>query len=361
MSNADLANLVLAGHLKDSEYYSKLVETLATLEVSDETTAVLINSFYQQRLLKEISLSAYDLTEGKGSIDSFNDLLSKFTSEKPEDEDEEPPFVTDDLEQLLNETYRQPGLRWRLNTLNRMLGSLRPGKFGFIFARPETGKTTFLASETTFMASQLSEDDGPIIWINNEEEHNTVKIRCYQAALGCSLAQLNSNPAAAREAFLKTTKGKHLILNTVGSISKRQVEAIVRKYKPSLVVFDQIDAIQGFEADREDLRLGAIYQWARDLGKEVRYATIGVCQADGSGEGQKWLTMGNVANAKTSKQAMADWILGIGKTNDVGYEALRYLHASKNKLEGDPDTEPGLRHGKMEVLIKPEVARYADI
>jgi KaiC/GvpD/RAD55 family RecA-like ATPase len=356
-----LANLVMATPRKDPEYYEKLFENLATLEVSDITTGVLINSFYEQRLLKEISLTAYDLTEGKGSIESFNELLKKFTSDKTEVSEDETEFVSDDLDQLLNETFRQPGLRFRLQTLNRMLGSLRQGDFGFIFARPETGKTTFLASETTYMASQLGEDSGPVIWFNNEEAHNKVKIRCYQAALGCSLAQLNSNPAAAREAFLKTTKGKHLIPKTTGSINKRQVEAIVRKYKPSLVIFDQIDKIVGFEADREDLKLGAIYQWARELGKEVGYATIGVCQADGSGEGQKWLTMANVANAKTSKQAEADWILGIGKTNEMGYEMLRYLHASKNKLAGDPDTDPSLRHGKCEVLIKADVARYADL
>jgi len=358
---ADLANLVLSSPLKDADYYKQLLSNLETLEVSELTTSVLIDSFYQQRLLKEISLVSYDITEGRGNIDALNKLLAQLQQPTSTDNRDEVDFVSDDLEQLLNETYRQPGLRWRLNTLNRMLGSLRGGDFGFIFARPETGKTTFLASETTYMSQQLPDDAGPVIWFNNEEAHNKVKIRCYQAALGASLAQLNSNPVAARNAFMEATKGKHLIPKTPGSISKQYVEAVCRKYRPSLVIFDQIDKITGFDADREDLKLGAIYQWGRELGKELNYATIGVCQADGSGEGQKWLTMANVANAKTSKQAEADWILGIGKTNDVGYETLRYLHASKNKLAGDPDSDPALRHGRMECLINPAIARYEDI
>jgi hypothetical protein len=104
-----------------------------------------------------------------------------------------------------------------------------------------------------------------------------------------------------------------------------------------------------------------MYQWAREIAKDLDCAVIGVCQADGSGEGQKWLTMGNVANAKTAKQAEADWIVGIGKVADVGYENLRYLNASKNKLAGDEDTDPTLRHGKREVLIRAEIARYEDI
>jgi hypothetical protein len=139
------------------------------------------------------------------------------------------------------------------------------------------------------------------------------------------------------------------------------VERVCRRYKPKLVIFDQIDKITGFEADREDLKLGAMYQWAREIAKDLDCAVIGVCQADGSGEGQKWLTMGNVANAKTAKQAEADWIVGIGKVADVGYENLRYLNASKNKLAGDEDTDPTLRHGKREVLIRAEIARYEDI
>ena len=88
---------------------------------------------------------------------------------------------------------------------------------------------------------------------------------------------------------------------------------------------------------------------------------LAVCQADVSGEGKKWLTMDNVANAKTAKQAEADFILGIGKTHNVTEEYMRFFHLSKNKLPGDLDTEPDLRHGQQTVKINPEVARYEDL
>ena len=359
---SDLANLLFSHKHKDVEYYEGVIANLEKLDVSTQTTSVLLQSFVENKLLKEISLAAYDVTEGRLSKDKFNALLDQFTAEKDTQiSEEEFEFISDDIEELLTETFRKPGLRWRLNTLNKMLGSLRGGDFGFIFARPETGKTTFLASETTYMAEQLSEESGPILWCNNEESGSKVKIRCYQAALGASLAAINSNPAAARVAYNKKTKGKHLIYNNVGSISKTTVEKLCRRYKPSLLIFDQIDKITGFEADREDLKLGAMYQWARELAKEFDCPIIAVCQADGTGEGQKWLTMGNVANAKTAKQAEADWIVGIGKVPDTGYEAVRYLHASKNKLAGDEDSDPALRHGKLECLIKPDIARYDDI
>lgn len=357
---ADLANLLLSQQHANQDYYKSVLDTLNSIDASAASTEVLINSILKTKQLKEIALAAYDLTEGRGNEEQFRLMIQSLENNSPVVE-EEFEFITDDVEELLNVTYRKPGLRWRLNTLNQMLGSLRPGDFGFTFARPETGKTTFLASETTYMAQQLSETDGPVIWFNNEEQHEKVKVRSVQATLGASLVQINANPSEATKAYLKATKGKHKILKVAGPLTKTLIEKVVQKHKPSLVVYDQIDKIQGFAADREDLLLGAIYQWARELAKSAGHATIAVCQADGSGEGQKWLTMANVANAKTAKQAEADWILGIGKTADVGYEFVRYLHLSKNKLSGDEDSDPSLRHGKLEVLIKPEIARYADI
>jgi hypothetical protein len=70
--------------------------------------------------------------------------------------------------------------------------------------------------------------------------------------------------------------------------------------------------------------------------------------------------MDDVDSSKTAKQGEADWILGIGKESDNTSNA-RYFNISKNKLIGDKDTLPDLRHGNQAVLIQPDVARYKDI
>ena len=251
---------------------------------------------------------------------------------------------------------KQPGLRWRLDCLNRSIGSIRKGDFGFIFARPETGKTTFLASEVSHFAEQSS---GPILWFNNEEQGEKVMLRIQQASLGLQLNELFESPKLNKEKFYELTKDNIKIIDSA-SIHKTMVHHLCKEYSPSLVVFDQIDKIKGFDGDRNDLRLGAIYIWAREIAKSF-CPVIGVCQADGTGEGKKWLTMDNVADAKTSKQAEADWILGIGKTHEPGFEYIRHLNISKNKLTGDEDSDPSMRHGKMDVLIEPNIARYKDI
>lgn len=355
----DLSNLFFVSNRTKPEFYQQVFETVKANEASAETTRELIASLHRTAKLRELSMLAYDAAEGHKQftdVKSFWETGLSTSDDTDANSDEIDDFVTTDLVAIVNRRRSMEGLRWRLNSLNQALGPLRKGNFGFIFARPETGKTTFLASEVTYMAEQSSQ---PVIWFNNEQEGEEVVMYIYRAALGMTLTELHRDLKGNTEKFHELTKD-NIKLKDSASITKSQVEKVFAKYEPSLVVFDQIDKIQGFDADREDLRLGNIYIWARELAKKY-CPIIGVCQADGSGEGQRWLTMANVANAKTSKQAEADWILGIGKVNDIGYENLRYLHLSKNKLPGGEDSKPELRHGRWEVLIDPERARYVDL
>jgi hypothetical protein len=184
-------------------------------------------------------------------------------------------------------------------------------------------------------------------------------LRVYQAYFGVTLEKLYSNIPKYRAEFKERTHGRFYLFDGA-NIHKRDVEKIVARLNPCLVIYDQIDKIKGFANDREDLRLGSIYQWARELAKG-NHAAIGVCQADGHAEGVRYLTMEHVSNAKTSKQAEADFILGIGKTNDEATEYVRYFNISKNKLMGDKDSLPNLRHGRFETILKPEIARYCDV
>lgn len=353
----DLANLVLAHTHKDKEYYLELLSNLDKLEVAEETTSVLISSILDNKKLKEISLAAYDVTEGRMSREKIVALFQDFLSVSEDNKQDEDEFVSDDIEFIVEHAFKKPGLRWRLNTMNKMLGSLRHGDFGFIYARPETGKTTFLCSELTYMAEQA---EGDILWLANEEDDKKVMLRLYQAAFGIDLPTLMSDLSYWRKEWKKKFDGKIKLVGRLDVMTKSGVQKLADKLKPSLIVIDQLSKIGGFDGDRKDLELGAACEWGRKLAKT--YApTIAVHQADGTAEGVKWLTMNHVSSAKTAMQAEADWMLGIGKVHDAGYENLRYLALSKNKLSGDPDTDPNLRHGKMEVLINAHIARYIDI
>lgn len=340
---------------RDIQKYSDIIDTLRTVDVSQTIVEDILKLYKEKTLAHEIALKAISVTEGKSNFDSLLNIIEKPDNIEIENEIE---FVSTDLQDLYTNHVQKRGLRWRLNTLNKSVGSIRKGDFAFIFARPETGKTTFLASESTYMAHQLSEEDGPILWFNNEEEGSKVQLRIYQAALDKPLKDLFIDVEKSKTEYYQYTKDKIKQIDRA-ILTKHEIEGFCKKYKPSLIIIDQIDKIAGFIADREDLRLGSIYVWARQIAKTY-CPVIGVTQADGTGEGKKWLTMDNVSNAKTAKQAEADLILGIGAIHQEGLEYMRYINISKNKLFGDEDSDPRLRHGKLEVLIDPEVARYKD-
>jgi replicative DNA helicase len=340
----------------EKDIYFALFGQLRSISVSEDVAHDLVSQIASRSLASQLALKAFEVSEGKADSSDLGLLCKQWeASSVAASIEQEPEFVNDDLDYLYSTAIATPGLRWRTNSLNTRLGSLRKGDFGFIFARPERGKTTFLASEVTHMATQTTD---PVLWINNEEQGSKVMLRCYQAALGKDLAELFSNIKGSRDHYRELCADRIKVYDDAGT-TKQRVESICAATKPSLLIFDQIDKIKGFDADREDLRLGSIYIWARELAKTY-CPVIGVCQADGTGEGVKWLTMSHVANAKTSKQAEADWILGIGQQNVEGMEYVRHLHLSKNKLLGDEDTVPSLRHDRWDVIISPELARFRD-
>lgn len=336
------------------EIYEGIFEALNSLDVTSAVAEDVVNKLIERKRLMALSSLSFQVAQGQKTKEDLDAFLKGFDTEPDVSLPVEP--VNLDLENLLNHVYSEQGARWRLDCLNKSLGSLRPGDFGFIFARPETGKTTFLASECS---NFLSNGIRPIIWFNNEEQDEKVGLRIYQAFFGLPFDQILSNVKKYKTLFEEQV-GKSMYLFDATALDKRGMEAIIKRVNPAVVIYDQIDKIRGFAADRDDLRLGAIYQWARELAKGS-HAAIGVCQADGTAEGVRYLTMEHVANAKTSKQAEADFIIGIGKSHDEGLARMRYLNLCKNKLIGDKDSLPDLRHGRFEVFINPEVARYEDI
>jgi hypothetical protein len=344
-----------------SQTLRTLCEKIFSIQVPETLLHETIRGIRLQERAAALASAALAVSDGKEQPETLTAVIEDYlrdnallASQSTDERGSE--FVTDDLETIVHNQNTKLGLRWRLNTLNRYLGSLRKGNFGFVFARPETGKTTFLASELTCMAEQPG--DGNIIWFNNEEPGEEVMTRIYQATFGITYDELISDVPKDRSLYQERTRGRIKLVDNVGCTA-REAERIITQNPAALVVFDQIDKLRGFTGDRDDLTLASIYKWARGIAKTY-CPVIGICQAGATGDGKKWLTMNDVDNSKTGKQAEADWILGIGKTYDSGLEALRYLHLSKNKLRGDTDRDPSMRHGKWEVKIAPEKARYED-
>jgi hypothetical protein len=322
--------------------------------IFDEGEAsTLIQRQYEAAKAAEVAVKAIQVTEGKAQLAELNEILGEDHLQQQENEN---VYYENDLEGLYETTAGTSGLRWPLMSFNKSLGSLREGDFGFVFMRPEAGKTTLLSHAATFMVENSGES---ALWVNNEEGGNKVLLRNYQSMLGCTTQQLFADRDGNQSRY-RAMGGQRLRLLNDPTIDKRGIERCIAEVSPKLVVIDQLDKVLGFDAERYDLLMKAKYQWARELAKKFKCAVIGVCQAGGSGENKKYLVMTDVDSSHTAKQGEADWIIGLGKINDPGYENIRYVNIIKNKLVGDKDSIPELRHGQFDVIIQPEIGRYKD-
>lgn len=291
-----------------------------------------------------------------GELSSIEPLLHAYKKEIGTSVEKEDVFVNPSLT-YISEVVSTGGLNWRLKELNMALGPLRKGDFIIVAARPETGKTTFTASEASYMMTQLKEDEH-VIWINNEEASNKVMMRVIQSYHGVTTGELISNTKKYEEEFISNGGDRFLVLDDDSGIrSVNKIATLFKEFKPGLIIFDQLDKVDGFKQDREDLRIGQLYEWARDLAKEY-CPVIAISQVDGTGEGEKWIQMNQLRGSKTDKIGEADAIITIGKSNEPGMDLQRYVHIPKNKLFGGVDTLEAHRHGCFEVDIEPSKARY---
>jgi replicative DNA helicase len=347
--------IVSGKKLKDPEKYDLLFTNLKDKppsHIEGDVLQHLITLDYASRIYDEV-LGVSVGTAGK-HLTNIAPILDEYNKEVGKASPIASLFVPASLG-YISGMVSSPGLSWRIAEMNVSLGPLRKGDFMILGARPETGKTTFIASESTFMLQQLKEDEH-VIWINNEEASAKVMARCIQAFFGVTTGELMANTATYEEKWLAAGGSRFLILDDDSSInSPTKLDKLFRDYKPGLIIFDQLDKVHGFKNDREDLRIGALYEWARGLAK-THCPVIAVSQLDGTAEGEKYPGMEKLRGSKTDKPGEADAVVLIGNEKDGTLN--RYLSIDKNKLFGGPRSNEAHRHGKFELSIDAPRARY---
>ena len=217
--------------LEDSERneLSDTLDRILALDVNVDNTVGYLNEHKKRCVAGELAKVALDVEDGSADL---TDLLDKVKEFEADDITEDAAnTVNMDLSELYDTAIATPGLRWRLDWLNKSLGSLRKGDFGFIFARPETGKTTFLASEMTHMVTQT---DGDILWFNNEEQGKKVAIRCYQALFGVDSETLFSNVDRYKEEYHDLIGSRIKIYDYEDSSSYKRIESIIKEVNPCI-------------------------------------------------------------------------------------------------------------------------------
>jgi len=265
----------------------------------------------------------------------------------------------DAVVELLDATKDDTGIHFRLGVLDRNLRPMRAGDFIGVAARPDAGKTSFLASEATFWAPQIEavwKRKAPILYLNNEGDGSRVKLRMLQAALGLSL----SGVAALREKvgivgvwakYYEAVGGKDsIIIKDIHGMWSHDVEDIITELQPAIVIADMIDKIkfsggtlQG--GTRTDEKLEAQYDWFRDLGVVQHFIGVATSQISADGSGLLYPELHMLKDSKTGKQGSYETLIMIGKSADPVMENVRGISTPKNKLRRE-----GVSGNKQELV-----------
>jgi replicative DNA helicase len=335
-------------------------KTFVPHHAHEEVIKTLIELDYLALIMEECE----KVKEGSSDLEHVHILATNALKDVERYIEKDELFVTADLS-IIADRISSSGYEWRLECLNRSLGPLRTGNFVIVAARVEVGKTTFLASEVSYLAQQLPKDR-PVVWVNNEEESSVVFFRIVQAALGQESKVIIADSKAAMDKYTGLMGGnKDKIRVTKDMNNIRDLETLFREVNPGLIVFDQLDKVDGFKADdREDIRLGKIYKWARELARSYG-PVIAASQLSATAVDMKdppFIGLDALRGSKTDKPGEADVVITLGKYKEPKSpeeEIIRTLNVPKNKLPGGGSKQmESERHGQYLITIDPIRARF---
>jgi replicative DNA helicase len=268
-------------------------------------------------------------------------------------------FINECISTLLDEDDDQGGYVWRLHCMRMAMRGLRAGDFGIAAGRPDKGKTTWIASESTYLAPQIPAHRN-VLWLNNEGPGRRIIPRIYQAALGITRSEMvdmstKKTLIPAYEQLMGRTDKIRVVDIHGMHISK--IEGFIEKHDAEIVIYDMIDNMKGFEnAGRTDERLEQLYQWGRECAVKHGHSGIASSQISVEGDGEQFPGLSMLKDSKTGKQGACDWQLMIGASNDPMMGQFRYMGLPKNKLRREGQASDP----RATVNFEPEIARYTD-
>ena len=237
----------------------------------------------------------------------------------------------DDFMQLIESEERGVDFPFDLNIIKDNLPGMSRGNLGIIFARPETGKTTFCAH----LCSSYIKNKNKVAYWANEEPAAKIKLRIIQSYYKLTKQEMVKDKSVINEKYAQDIKPYLTVVDSVGS-SVEELDQYCKLSDPDIVFADQLDKFRvNGDFGRGDERLKEIYIKAREIAKRNGLLFWAVSQANYEAHNRMNIDYSMMDNSRTGKAGEADVIIGIGKTGDVDDDNyMRYLCVSKNKVNG---------------------------
>ena len=331
------------------EKFSELVEDLKEVQEPSKEIAKDIMSILSNRdLAQRIAVEATEIFNGKDA--NFTEITSMIENHKQGDE-EKTPAVTTDVDKVLG--LLDVTTKWKFNipVLKENVGGIGGGNLMIAFARPETGKTAFWVSLCAGPEGFATQGAKVHAFINEEPAIRT-QMRAISCYTGMTREEVVQDKKIAQNVWSEI-KDNISMFDTV-DWSMADIDAHCEKYKPDIIVIDQLDKINvtGTFA-RTDEKLRQIYTSVREIAKRRDCAVIAISQASADAHNRNSISFDMMENSKTGKAAEADLIIGIGnRTSNDAENNMRILNVNKNKITG--------WHGDKSCVIDRYLSRYTD-
>lgn len=344
--------------------YEQLFEKLQSLEVSDSVASSVVSHYiereYSAKILEKI-LPIIQSTN-KGALLEVDAILTEYKAKLNVVEEDQFRFLEVSDDELQGLSSSDVGFKWRLKCLNESIGPLKGGTLGHIFARPESGKTSFLTSEVANFATQLREDEA-IMWFCNEEKGSKVVQRFHHSLLNKTPEEFAVIVATQREKMhqVRTELGYDKVhFYHDANLSFETINSYLQQFKDrvkvKMLVVDIADHVhfRGGGDLAQHQRLGELYRRYRQLACEFNMDVITAGQASSDVHGRKVVDLDSMHNSKTDKPGALDYAIGIGSSGLGEDTYLRWISICKNKIGATRQPTTTVRFDK-------ERGRYLDI
>ncbi len=334
----------------------------AAEEPSETARKMIVQQLLQANLAAKTT-DIMDAYHAGGEIDPAAELNAIYQEYVLASEGSSKQFEFIELDEgLFIEDENDSGLKPRWACLQQFMRPWRGGDFIIFAARPDSGKTSAIADNITYMAPQVAasnaarfveweeaqapDEDQPkprcILWLNNEGPGKRILKRVVQAAFGVPMSEIIIKQKAGtlwQEYEALVGGDRHIIkVKDIHGWSASMVEELIKATNPALVVYDMIDNIQFTNGvsnggTRTDQLLEAMYAWGRNMAVIYDHVGLATSQTSADAAEVSFPLMHMLKDSKTGKQGACDAIIMMGnKEEDPSQEAVRWISTPKNKL-----------------------------
>ena len=319
--------------------------------IDDDIAFDMVYKMSLQSFAQDVAQQSIQIMQGEHYDTSLvlkaTDKLNKMADRNKEDELK----CSNDMEELFEEIDKEHHYSFHVTSINDRVGGLSKGMFVVVGARPNIGKSGFAHSMIASPEGFL--DQGArCIMFTNEERPQRHMLRMITSSCGERIAYVKEFKHKFIDKWRKKSKDLQIIDSS--SLTFGEIESIVEKEKPDVVVIDILDKthIGGVYA-RDDQRLTSLYSEARDLAKRQDCVVFGMCQLSAEASGKIILNDSMLSGSRTGKAGEADLIILIGKEDtEEGDTNMRWINIVKNKITGV--------HGNFAVLFDNLTATYME-